>query len=118
MVVVSALGANSASRVFYNRVKGDAEEALRKLGLASLVILQPSLLDGNRKEFRLGERLTLAALRPVRGLFPRSIRPVRDVDVAAAMLDAARADAAPALITSAQMQGVAERIAAAGGLSR
>jgi uncharacterized protein YbjT (DUF2867 family) len=112
MVVVSALGANSASRVFYKRVKGEAEQALRALGLASLVILQPSLLDGSRKEFRLGERLTLAALRPVRGLFPRSVRPVRDVDVAATMLEAARADTSPGMIASAAMHGAANRLAA------
>lgn len=111
-VLVSALGANAASRVFYNRVKGEAELALRGLGLASVVILQPSLLDGERKEFRLGERLTLAALRPVRALFPRSVRPVLDIDVAATMLQAARAEGPQPVIASAQMHGAAARVGA------
>jgi uncharacterized protein YbjT (DUF2867 family) len=109
-ILVSALGADSASRVFYNRVKGDAEQAVRNLGLASVVILRPSLLDGERKEFRRGERLTLTALRPVRELLPRSIRPVRDVDVAATMLAAARMDQAPPVIGSAQMHRAAARL--------
>ncbi len=110
LVVVSALGANASSHVFYNRVKGEAEDALRGLGLASLVVLQPSLLDGDRKEFRLGERVTLAALRPIRALFPKSVRPVRDIDVAAAMLEAARAEHPAAVISSARMQGAARRV--------
>lgn len=111
-VVVSALGANARSRVFYNRVKGEAEEALRSVGLRSLVILQPSLLDGERKQFRLGERITLAALRPMRWLVPASVRPVRDVDVAAAMLVAARSETPASPITSSAMQGAAARVAA------
>jgi uncharacterized protein YbjT (DUF2867 family) len=110
LVVVSALGADPSSRVFYNRVKGDAEQALGALGLPSLVVLRPSLLDGERKEIRPGERLALGLTRPIRGLLPKSIRPVRDVDVAATMLSAARADRAPGLIESARMHEAAERL--------
>ena len=107
LIVVSALGADSASRVFYNRVKGDAEQALGKLGLPSLVVLRPSLLDGERVDLRPGERLALKLTRPIRGLLPRSLRPVRDIDVAATMLSAARADRAPLLIESGQMHEAA-----------
>lgn len=110
-IVVSALGADPASRVFYSRVKGEAEQALGDLGLPSLVVLRPGLLDGERTEVRTGERLTLLLLRPIRGLLPRSVRPVRDVDVAAAMLAAAREERAPLLIQSGQMQGAAARLA-------
>jgi uncharacterized protein YbjT (DUF2867 family) len=111
VIVVSALGADPASRVFYNRVKGEAEQALGALGLPSLVVLRPSLLDGERIEMRPGERLTLKLVRPISGLLPRSVRPVRDVDVAAAMLAAARAESAPPFVESAQMQGAAARLA-------
>jgi uncharacterized protein YbjT (DUF2867 family) len=110
LVVVSALGADSASRVFYNRVKGDAEQALGALGLPSLVVLRPSLLDGERVEVRPGERLALKFTRPIRGWLPKSVRPVRDIDVAATMLEAARADRAPLLIESGQMQDSAARL--------
>ena len=53
--VVSAMGANSKSGIFYNRVKGDMEEALQKIGFSSLLIFRPSLLIGERKEVRTGE---------------------------------------------------------------
>jgi uncharacterized protein YbjT (DUF2867 family) len=106
-VVVSALGADAASRVFYNRVKGETERDLAALGLASLVILRPSLLAGDRAEFRAGERLALLATRPMRALLPAAIRPVAAADVAQSMLDAALAAAPPAVLDSAAMQGAA-----------
>ncbi|HVT73511.1 MAG TPA: oxidoreductase [Lacunisphaera sp.] len=60
--LVSALGANSASRLFYPRVKGETEEALYVLGFRTLAIFRPSLLLGRREEFRLGETLSAALL--------------------------------------------------------
>jgi uncharacterized protein YbjT (DUF2867 family) len=110
LILVSALGADPASRVFYNRVKGDAEQALGSLGLPSLVVLRPSLLDGDRKEVRPGERFALTLVRPVRVLLPKTIRPVRDIDVAASMLRAAREERAPLLIESAQMHDASARL--------
>jgi uncharacterized protein YbjT (DUF2867 family) len=108
-VVVSALGADPSSRVFYNRVKGEMERDLAALGLASLVIVRPSLLTGSRAEFRLGEKLALGISAPVRRLIPRSVRPVAAADVAQAMLDAALAQRPAAVIDSAAMQGAARR---------
>lgn len=70
--IVSALGADARSLTFYNRVKGEAEEALRGLGFASLVIARPSMLEGDRTEHRPGERVGLVitgALTPVLKLF-------------------------------------------------
>ncbi|MDD4947641.1 MAG: nucleoside-diphosphate sugar epimerase, partial [Gallionella sp.] len=46
--VVSAMGADPISRVFYNRIKGEMELTLCNMGLTSLVIARPSLLDGDR----------------------------------------------------------------------
>ncbi|WP_417661981.1 oxidoreductase [Pseudomonas sp.] len=57
LLVVSALGADANSSVFYNQVKGQAEEALKQQGWPQLTIARPSLLIGPRAEFRLGERL-------------------------------------------------------------
>ena len=53
--IITALGANPNSSIFYNRVKGEVEEGLRTLGLPSVTIYRPSLLLGNRMEFRMGE---------------------------------------------------------------
>lgn len=54
-VLVSSVGADSKSSNFYLRVKGETEEDLQKIGFESLIILRPSMLMGERKEFRLGE---------------------------------------------------------------
>jgi uncharacterized protein YbjT (DUF2867 family) len=58
-VVISAIGANKDSNVFYNRIKGEMEEAAKKIGYKCLRIIRPSLLLGPREEFRLGERISI-----------------------------------------------------------
>jgi uncharacterized protein YbjT (DUF2867 family) len=54
-LLVSALGANAQSPIFYNRCKGEVEEAIQKIGFKSYLVFRPSLLLGARKQFRLGE---------------------------------------------------------------
>ncbi len=86
---VSSLGANAGSRVFYNRVKGETEDALRVLGFATLGIFRPSLLLGPRTEYRFGERLGAvfaALLDPLLFGRWRKYRAIRTVVVARAML--------------------------------
>ncbi|MFC4095635.1 NAD(P)H-binding protein [Euzebyella saccharophila] len=56
-VVVSALGADAKSKIFYNRIKGQMEEAVLQQQIKNTYILQPSLIGGNRQEKRLGEWL-------------------------------------------------------------
>ena len=56
-VIVSSIGADAGSGNFYLKVKGETENDLKALGFRSLIILQPSLLMGDRSEFRLGERI-------------------------------------------------------------
>jgi uncharacterized protein YbjT (DUF2867 family) len=64
LVVVSALGADARSKIFYNRVKGQMEAGVRRVGLRSVYVLRPSLLLGERREARSLERFaaTLAPL--------------------------------------------------------
>jgi len=109
LVVITALGADAESHVFYNRVKGQVETALREMTGLTLTIVRPSLLDGSRPEWRVGEFLALAVSRPLRGLLPARVRPVRAADVAQSMIDAAQRADAPALIESADMHGAAAR---------
>ncbi len=56
-ILVSSLGANAKSGVFYTKVKGELEQALMKLKYKSLLIFRPSILLGNRKEKRTGEQI-------------------------------------------------------------
>ncbi|MFG6431054.1 hypothetical protein [Roseateles sp. LYH14W] len=85
--LVSAMGANARSAVFYNRVKGEAEDALIALGFERLVIARPSLLDGERPDqpHRSGESWSLRLARPIAGLIPRPWRPITPGRVARAL---------------------------------
>jgi uncharacterized protein YbjT (DUF2867 family) len=88
LALVSATGADSGSAIFYNRVKGRAEDAVLALGFLRVAIARPSLLLGDRAEFRFGEALARRCLGPVRGLVPAAWRPVRDREVASALVKA------------------------------
>ncbi len=87
-LLVSAIGASAESRFFYNRVKGELEDVIRTLGYRTVTIVRPSLLLGQRTEFRLGEQIA----KRVADLVPKQYRPVEARDVAAALVDAARED--------------------------
>jgi uncharacterized protein YbjT (DUF2867 family) len=86
-MLVSALGADARSRVFYSRVKGELEEAVAAIGFESVTFARPSLLAGEREEVRFGERVGLA----FGWLMPERYRPVQARQVAQGMVDAARA---------------------------
>jgi uncharacterized protein YbjT (DUF2867 family) len=91
--VVTALGADEGSSIFYNRVKGELEARLKELDYPTLAIFRPSLLLGERQEARFGERFAQWASRPLSPLLGgalRKYRPIAGRDVAAAMLSVAR----------------------------
>ncbi|MDR6831646.1 uncharacterized protein YbjT (DUF2867 family) [Bosea sp. BE271] len=88
-VLNSAIGADVTSRFFYNRVKGEVERDIAGLNFASLTIVRPGLIGGERQEFRRGERLALVALRLLSPMLPRGWRINPADKIAAAMLDAA-----------------------------
>ena len=67
LLVISALGADPRSSVFYNRVKGELEQALQTLGFEQLTIARPSLLLGNRHQPRPGEGLAAPLMRLIPG---------------------------------------------------
>ncbi len=67
--VVSAMGADANSSVFYSKVKGRMEAELQKIGIASTYIYRPSLLDSEREESRPAERIGILIFRLLRILF-------------------------------------------------
>ncbi len=74
-LVVSAMGADPHSKIFYNRVKGLMEQDLAALGLPSVAVFRPSLLAGDRAESRPAERIGICAARALRFAF---VGPLRD----------------------------------------
>lgn len=87
----SAMGADAGSRVFYNRVKGELEQALAGVGFESLTLVRPGLIDGERSERRRGEAMALAVSRALRPLLPRAWQPSRAQRIADALVSAALA---------------------------
>ena len=69
LLVISALGADAHSALFYNRVKGELEAALQAQNWPQLTIVRPSLLLGARRKFRLGERLLAPLARWIPGKY-------------------------------------------------
>jgi uncharacterized protein YbjT (DUF2867 family) len=86
-VLVSSTGADAGSSLFYNRMKGQLDQAVKELGFARCHILRPSILDGNRQESRPAERLGLAVMH-VLDYLPglRAYRPIHAKTVAQAMV--------------------------------
>lgn len=104
--LVSALGADPASRVFYSRTKGELEQALANLGFDSLTLLRPGLLGGDRTQHRAGERWAQRIFGALGPVLPRRYRVVPPERVAAALLEAAL-DARPGrhVVPSEQLLG-------------
>ena len=93
-LVVTTSGANPKSFIFYNRVKGEIEEAIKKMSFESAQIFRPSLLLGERKEYRSRERVGERLLKGFKFLLVgglRKYRPVKASDVARAMVRMAKA---------------------------
>jgi uncharacterized protein YbjT (DUF2867 family) len=89
MLVISAMGADPHSLFFYNRVKGEMEQALRAQAWRNLTILRPSMLLGERDNKRANEAL----LAPLFRLLPGNWKSIDARDVAQAMLSEALAPA-------------------------
>jgi uncharacterized protein YbjT (DUF2867 family) len=100
LAVVSAMGADAKSRVFYNRVKGEMQAAITQLGYASVVIAQPSMLLGDRTALgqptRSGEIWAARLAGPLGWIVPKAVRPIPARAVASALL-AATIDAKPGI---------------------
>jgi uncharacterized protein YbjT (DUF2867 family) len=90
--LVSAMGAASASRVFYSRVKGELEEAILSLGFETVVIARPSVLVGDRHVLgqpkRSGEKLALRLTALFAPLIPENYKAIEAAAVARGLLRA------------------------------
>jgi len=92
-LLVSSVGADSNSKNFYLRLKGEVESAVRKFPIKSIAIFRPSMLLGNRKEFRLGERIGQSGMKLISPLLAgrwKKYKAIEARDVAAAMIAAAK----------------------------
>ena len=107
--VVSAMGADAKSSVFYNRIKGQMEEAVSQAGFASVAIARPSMLAGNRAALaqapRLGEQIGLKAMRALDFLIPADYKAIEAAQVARALLSGVkRAKLGTTIYSSGQLR--------------
>jgi len=113
-LVVSSLGADAHSRIFYNRVKGEMEEAIRKISFSAFQIFRPSLLLGERTEHRAGEKagaLAMTALKSVMRGPLRKYRAIQASDVAKSMVSVAQMDLSGVIIyESHRIQEIADKM--------
>lgn len=106
--LVSAMGADAKSRIFYNRVKGEIEEALAQLPFEGLVIARPSLLVGDREALgqpvRTAEKLATTVSRLLGPLIPANYRPIAAANVARALLARVSTVRGRVVLLSGEMQ--------------
>jgi len=106
--VVSAMGADPRSKIFYNRVKGEMEAALSALGFDTLVIARPSFLVGDREALgqaaRAGEKLALNVSKWLAPLIPDNLKAIDAAAVARSMLKAVPASNGHRVMLSAELR--------------
>lgn len=110
LLVISALGANSNSSFFYNRVKGEMEQKVTNLKIDYTYMLRPSFIQGNRKEKRLGELLGTFLFKLISPLLIGSLkkyRPIKAKNIAKTMIHLAKAKPNNSIILSDKITEIA-----------
>ena len=103
MAVVSAIGADPKSKIFYNRTKGMMEQAVIDSGVECTYILRPSIIYGNRQEKRFGEKIGIVAFKILGPLFLGPLKKYRAVSaesIANRMVELANSNEASRIVES------------------
>ncbi len=109
-VVVSSIGANSKSNVFYTKTKGEMELGVLSKNIEYTYILRPSIINGNRKEQRLGEKMGLIVFKIFQPLFLGKLNKYKITEayhIAQAMINLANSNSQKQIITSNKIKQIA-----------
>jgi len=112
MVVISSMGANAASSNFYLRTKGEMEQKVRENYSGNLKFVRPSLLMGDRNEFRSGEKVAVVFMKIFGWAFIGPLRKYRGIsagDVARAMIKISRLPALKLTYESDELLNIAQK---------
>lgn len=110
-LVVSAMGANASSVVFYNKTKGEMEQAILALNIKKTHILRPSLIGGNRTEFRLGERIGQGMMSLLSPLFVGSLQKYKMIHpdaIASCLITLANSENQQQIFSSDEIEKIAK----------
>ena len=105
-LVISALGANPTSSIFYNKTKGEMEQAVLSENIEKTHILQPSIIGGKRNETRIGEKIGLLVIKLLQPLFFGKIKKIRITeaeDIAQVMINLSNSPSTETVITFNQI---------------
>jgi len=86
-VLVSSIGANSKSKIFYLHIKGKLDDAVAEMNFKNLVILRPSSLTGDRDGKRMAEKISVPVMNFVTKFMVKNYRPIHGKTVAKAMIN-------------------------------
>ena len=109
-LVISSLGADVKSKIFYSRLKGEMESAVRNYGIKKTVILRPSLIGGQRQEKRPGEQIGQIAMKLVNPFLIGPLKVYRTIDpgcIAKAMVWLANNPTEKPIFLSDELQQIA-----------
>jgi uncharacterized protein YbjT (DUF2867 family) len=111
--IITALGSDKNSKIFYNKVKGEVEAELETLQFQNVNVLQPSLLMGDREESRIGEGIAQVAFKIINPLFAGPLKKYKGIEgkqVAKAMVAIANQSQVKAFIDFLQINYGISRI--------
>jgi uncharacterized protein YbjT (DUF2867 family) len=106
-IVISALGADENSSIFYNKTKGEMQRDVLKQNIQNTYILQPSLIVGDRAENRFGEKIATFFMKAFGFLVPKKYKMIKAETIAEAMLILAKEDYSEKIITSEKIKKIA-----------
>jgi len=107
-MVISALGADANSSIFYNKTKGEMQRDVAQQGIENTYILQPSLIYGDRKESRLGENVAISLMKIFRFLIPKKYRMISAKTIAQAMVFLSQNNFSGKIIPSEEIKKIAK----------
>lgn len=105
-MVISALGADENSRVFYSKIKGEMQRDVLNQNIKNTYILQPSLIVGDRKESRFGENAAEFFMKIFGFLLPKKYKMIQAETIAKAMQVLAKKEYSKKIITSEKIREI------------
>lgn len=107
IAVISAIGADPESSITYNQIKGEMETQVQHVGVEQTFILRPSMIAGNREEYRFGEKFGLTVFKALQFLFIGPLKKYRAVqasDIAKKMIELCTSEAPSRIVESDEIK--------------
>lgn len=108
VLMISSIGANAKSSNFYTKTKGEAEEVLKEVLGDKAFIVRPSMLLGDRKEFRFGEEVGKVIVKALSFLIPKKYKGIYDYEVARAMIKIAQSQTNQQVFESDELKRITQ----------